>query len=455
MPTRAKSIEDRIYTRERGGVARHYADFRDFKADGGGQEALVAPGETRATDDLALARTLTLARLTRLEAAQEARERLGLQLGASLARVAADHLTAMAIAGSCTVSWLAYSEICLQRAIDYFTDVQPKENPSAWRARRIQAGPRPLDTISPPDLKSFMTWLGSPAVVQYELAREAAAVQAAVARGEKRNRGNTPQPFGQQSIRHHLSALSGVFETAISDGLLEMGKNPVSALRHKPAVPKSTTEPLKVDEVALLIESARTYRPDMGRGGRRPFLYVYELLATHALTGAREDEILSRMDVRDLNFDTRTIIVHSAAKDGGRGEDRIVPMHPQLYEILYPYVRRLGRISGLLFTSPITGGPITDWRKVLDAVAARVGFAPGAVRTKRFRVSYATHRCTCDGVDANQVRLELGHGDLKMMASVYARAQTHSRRMGAEMAYRITPADRATHARTLRALEAA
>ena len=53
-----------------------------------------------------------------------------------------------------------------------------------------------------------------------------------------------------------------------------------------------------------------------------------------------------------------------------------------------------------------TDGPFGTWTGTLDAIAARLGYAPGEVRTRRFRVSYATHRSTCDGVDSNTVRLE-------------------------------------------------
>jgi hypothetical protein len=92
-------------------------------------------------------------------------------------------------------------------------------------------------------------------------------------------------------------------------------------------------------------------------------------------------------------------------------------MHRQLAEILRPYVRTLDRISGPLFPAMrskakgAAGGglkPITDWREVLDAVAERAGFTPGSVRSRRFRVSYATHRCTCEGISVNGVRHEGG-----------------------------------------------
>ncbi len=67
----------------------------------------------------------------------------------------------------------------------------------------------------------------------------------------------------------------------------------------------------------------------------------------------------------------------------------------------------------------------------------RAGNVDGVIRTRRFRTSYALHRYTCDDVDANPVRLEMGHSDLQMMARVYAKAQRRSERMGIEFSYRL------------------
>ena len=63
----------RIYWRERGGVARAYLDLRDL---GGGQPALIPPGEHRATTDPDLAAVLAARRLKEFEA-----ERRDLRIG--------------------------------------------------------------------------------------------------------------------------------------------------------------------------------------------------------------------------------------------------------------------------------------------------------------------------------------------------------------------------------------
>lgn len=216
-----------------------------------------------------------------------------------------------------------------------------------------------------------------------------------------------------------------------------VGANPVAALLDKPAAEQSSTELLEPWDCAALLESARTL-PEAPADGRKPLTCAFELLAFYLYTGAREGEV-RRAEVADLHFDP------SPAYPGGwirirgtktDGAERVVPMHPHHREILHAYLRRTGRLGGLLF-QVTDGTPVGDWRKTLDRIARRAGFEEGDVRTRRFRVSYATHRCTCDDADANAVRLELGHTDLQMMAKVYARAQRRSERMAAEFSYRL------------------
>lgn len=389
----------RIYWRNQGEVLRAYADLRDL---GGGQVALIATGEKRATTDPVVAEELLRQRLNDLTKKRRNRVLLGIDPEADLASYAARHLQLKAESGEYSDRWLALSKKYLGRAVAFFTQHQHASDAEADPEPR----PRNLATISPPDVQAYCKWL----------------------KEQSNGRGGTQ---GKQAIRHHLHALSNVFKRAISEGKLEMGKNPVVAMMDKPTAPVSTTKLLEVEELTLLLESARTL-PHGGAGGRERLLCAYELVATFALTGLRENEA-RHLDVRDVDFGAACIDIRGTKT---RGSIRTVPLHPQLAEILGPYVQGLGRRSGPLFTGR-TGGPFGTWTGTLDAIAARVGYAPGEVRTRRFRVSYATHRSTCDGVDSNTVRLELGHGSLAMMERVYARAQRRSRRMGAEMAFRI------------------
>jgi hypothetical protein len=109
--------------------------------------------------------------------------------------------------------------------------------------------------------------------------------------------------------------------------------------------------------------------------------------------------------------------------------NRLVPMHPQLAEILTEYLQGPNAPPGpLLFPEPGSDGavPIADWRKTLDRIAKAAGFPRGAVRTRRFRVSYATHRlCTLDEqgqpMTAWKLKGEMGHGTEQMIERRYGR----------------------------------
>jgi hypothetical protein len=83
-----------IYWRVRGGVRRAYADLREYADVGGQREALVAPGEKRATSDPATAQVLLARRLEELDGLRRGRALHGLAGQATLAPFAAMHLVA-------------------------------------------------------------------------------------------------------------------------------------------------------------------------------------------------------------------------------------------------------------------------------------------------------------------------------------------------------------------------
>lgn len=204
----------------------------------------------------------------------------------------------------------------------------------------------------------------------------------------------------------------------------------------KPTAPTSRTQWLEVDELALLLESARVIVEEARSAGRRPPLAcAYELLATFILTGGRENEI-RRLEISDLDFDSHQIEIRGTKTEGS---DRTIPMHPQLYEILLPYVQGLGRTTEYLFTNE-AGEPFGDWRKTLDAISERAGFQRGRVRTRMFRTSYITHRLACIDqgapIEPYKVAREVGHSSLTMIMKVYGRVQRRRVRMN-ELAFRI------------------
>jgi integrase len=83
------------------------------------------------------------------------------------------------------------------------------------------------------------------------------------------------------------------------------------------------------------------------------------------------------------------------------------------------------RVGGLPFVSSRLDeqGMVTDFRKMLDAVAARVGWKPGEIRSRMFRHTYCLARLqTLDHgapVSVYTVGKELGHGGDALVKRVY------------------------------------
>jgi integrase len=393
----------RIRWRDQGGQLRAYADVRDL---GGGVRALIPPGETRATTDPEIAEHLLVQMTASLLERRRDKVLLGLDPDADLAQFAKHHIKAKVRSGEYTEQWLTISRTYLDRAIAYFTQYQyaTKTNPTP------KPRPRNLATISVVDVRGFVDWLAT----------------------QSNGRGGV---LGRASRRLHLNVLSGLFRRAISEGKLPMGSNPVASLMDKPKAPKSQTPWLEVDELALLLESARTLTDHWRETGQKGVpAFAYEFLATFILTGAREGEI-RRLQVSHLDFDSLSIYIPGTKTDGS---ERTMPMHPQLAEILLPHVQRFGRRDGLVFTTA-SGAPIGDWRKILDAIATRAGFPKGQIRTRVFRTSYITHRLACIDqgapIDPYQVAREVGHSSLAMIMKVYGRVQRRRVRME-EFAFR-------------------
>ena len=96
--TKAKSrkAKSRIYWREQGGQRRAYADFRYM---GSGREALIAPGELRATTDRVIAEKLMANRLSDLQGQKRDAALLGVKRKATLEAFVANHLVQKAKSG--------------------------------------------------------------------------------------------------------------------------------------------------------------------------------------------------------------------------------------------------------------------------------------------------------------------------------------------------------------------
>jgi integrase len=368
-----KKRRSRIYWRVRGGERRAYADFRDYADVGGLQEALVAPGERLATTDPDVADALAAARLRELDSFRRGRALHGRMQGTPLAAYAAEHLEKKARAGKVTREWMGMAELFLRRAVDFF------------------GADRDLASIRVTDVHAWVTHLSS----------------VPTTRG---------RPPSAGTVRHALNALSNLYRRAQSEGLIPPGFSPVSAMLEKPAGARREARWLEVPDAALLLESARTLPQLTTQRDALPADFAHALLATFLLTGARSGEV-GGLEVSDVSFDRRTVTIRP---NGWRRlktltSARVVPLWPQLEEILRPFIFSRPPTT-LLFPSFITEreAMLTDWRKTLDRVAERAGWKRGEVRTKAFRHTYCAARLqTVEGgspVSPFTVSRELGTG---------------------------------------------
>jgi integrase len=230
--------------------------------------------------------------------------------------------------------------------------------------------------------------------------------------------------------RQYMDALGHLLQRAVSEGRIT--RNWVREKIDLPTPDASTTELLEPGECALLLEAAHRLFPP-----REPGRPVFALLGFLLLTGCIESERagVELIDVRlpgDPEFPSGLVMIRpnaSRRRLKTLHRNRLVPMHPQLAEILAEYLDGPNAPPGpLLFPEPGSNGavPIADWRKTLDRIAKAAGFPKGTVRTRRFRVSYATHRlCTVDEqgqpMTAWKLKGEMGHGTEQMIERRYGR----------------------------------
>ena len=374
----------RVFWREQGGARRAYGDFRDYADVGGKREALLVPRDRLATSDANLAEVLAakrLAELNRLRAQRQAGAVHDLPKRTTLPAFAREHLIAKAKAGKTTEGWVAETEHCLARAIEHF------------------GSERDLSTITAADVRRWTELLQS------------------VPNG----RGAT---LSGGTVRHHLNALSNLYRRAQAEGFVTPGYNPVAALLEKPSAQRHEARWLEVHEAALLLEAAKSYR---AKRGDLAVPYARALLATFLLTGGRQKEVLG-LEVEDVSFDRKTITFrpNQWRRLKTATSHRSVPLWPQLEESLREYVFGAAAPPGrLLFPSFRTGqeAMLTDFRKLLDAMAERAGWSQGEIRSKMFRHTYCAARLqTLDrGAPVSEftVARELGHGGESMVRRVY------------------------------------
>lgn len=391
---RTAEAEPRAYIRWING--RAYAELGAWAPWGGRrQEPLVEKGEKSATTDPNTAAILIGVRLAELRQKRALRPAgapaADPDVPTSIGAFIGYHLAAKAdVKGRRRPS---ESEISIQRAR------------LMYAARFLRArGVRDLREIEPSHIDAYMEHL----------------------------RENAPNPnrragtlsFATQ--RKYLAALGNMLQRAKGKGVV--ARNVVEDTVDKPTAESSPTKHLELWEAALLLEAARRLFPLS-----RPGLPIYPLLAWELLTGCIESEAKSReiLDVRlpgDAEFPNGVVMVRTnVGRDHLKTEyrTRFLALQPQLAEIIGEYLASVQAPTGrLLFPGPSPDEPVGDWRKALDEIAALAGFAPGEVRTRRFRPTFATHRAyTCDEngqpMTALKLRAEMGHGSMDMLEERY------------------------------------
>lgn len=393
MPKRKKSHAS-IWERTRSdGGTRYWGDFREYASQGGKREPLVAPGESMATADPIVAQTLFAKRLEELATARENDTKAEpIRKKPGIADVVKEHISACEREKGTTPRWVESTGVFLGRAVTYF------------------GAERRLGAITPEHVVDWIECL----------------------RQVKTNRG---RPMAEASVRHHLCALSKLYRRAARRRYVTPGYNPVRLLEsgERPKLPRSETRCLEVPEAALLLEMARTYpvkkhEPEMA--------LAYPIIAAFLLTGGRAKEVLG-LRLQDVSTGRNTVTFRpNEFHEGGRlktdGSQRTVPLWPQLKAALAPLLDQRAIEGGrLLFRSPHIAdreASLTDLRDLLDRVAVRAGWKAGEIRTRMFRVTYATARLqTLDRgapVSPWTVEKELGHGSREMLEEVYGRVQS-------------------------------
>lgn len=230
--------------------------------------------------------------------------------------------------------------------------------------------------------------------------------------------------------RQYIDALGHMLQRAVSEGRIP--RNWVRERIDLPMPGPSNTELLELGDCALLLESARRLFPP-----EQPGTPVYALVAFLLFTGCIESERagIELQDIRlpgDPVYPGGIVIIRPNSRRSHLKtlhRERIIPMQPQLAEVLTDYLAGSNAPPGpLLFSRPGRGGrrSVGDWCRCLDEVARGAGFGPGEVRTRRFRVAYASHRLyTLDEhgqpMTAWKLRGEMGHGNEQMIETRYGR----------------------------------
>lgn len=470
MPRRRRS---RVYWRN----GRAWGDFRDYADVGGGLKALRLGSEPYATQDPDVAADLAAKKLSEFELRRRNRALIGVERSTALGRYAEYHLVEKKRSGRFTDRWLASVEKHLTEAVQFFgvsrdlASITVRDVQRYVAVLRKKPGRRGA-TIQPGTIRHHLMSLSNlyrraasegyvapgfnpvAALIDKPTAtrKEAAFLEvheAALLLEAARTYRETPSPFARALLRlvgkgrwegttgQLLKALAAARpggSHSITGGWPDTPRGIAAHLgRLKPFL---DDRGIRFEKRAgggptrIVLDRPDPDAPDQGRSsaaadtaGMLPFMY--ELLATFLLTGGRRSEVLG-LRVEDISFDRKTVTFrpneHRRLKTSS--SRRVVPLWPQLEEILREYVfgGTTPLTSGLLFPGR-TGGLLAEPRRPLDGIAVHGGWLAGEIRFHMLRHTYCAARLqTLDRgapVSPFTVGRELGHGGDSLVKRVY------------------------------------
>lgn len=418
-------------------AGRAYIDARAWAAWGGRMEALVAPDERGATRDAVQGAILFAQRLAQLRALRaehpEGSPKLEAEENQPGAGSSGDPLDRFATFAGWYLAEKA-TRPGRKRVTKTHLDGQQHKLAHAARFFAQKRGKELLRELEPADIREYMKELRT----------------VPPPRKDGRVGGCRGAVLASTTQRRYLDTLGELLQAAVAEG--RISTNWVNERTDLPLVDPSPTKHLELWEAALLLEAARRLYPAHRKGPA-----IYPLLAFYLLTGVIESERagVTVPDVRfpgDPEFPKGAIIIrpnaavrHEDTRDRLKTEyrERMIPLHPQLMEILSEYLNGPNSPPGpLLFPAYGSDGtvPVGDWRKQLDRVAVYCGYEPGEIRTRRLRVTYCSHRTyTVDEhgqpMTAVKLQAEMGHGSFQMIERRYFR-HTRLRAARPQLEYR-------------------
>jgi len=255
-------------------------------------------------------------------------------------------------------------------------------------------------------------------------------------RSKTPGRGGKGTTIGAQTLRNDVYALSGLFQLAIEEGVLN--DNPAARAR----LPRTTLGEaaeasfLEMDEAAHLLEGAR--RLDRKPGGGRRFRFMFAIVAVMLLAGLRESETYA-LRVQDVDFEKGFLHVRTKKQTRGTRRSRrlktghairVVPLWPQLREILEPHIASLpnSEPTAHVFPADASGErSVSCVRGSFARIVADAGLTDKGVTFHTLRHTYGAARIQTldhdEPVAMYTVARELGHGGTQLLERRYAHLQ--------------------------------